>query len=40
MMLSRVFGAVRVKRGYEFEIELTDSCRVLSTIFRGLNVSG
>jgi hypothetical protein len=37
MMLSRVFREVKVKRGYEFEIELTDSCRVLGTIFRRLN---
>jgi hypothetical protein len=40
MMLSRVFREVRVKRGYEFEIEPTDSCGVLGTIFRRLNASG
>jgi DNA invertase Pin-like site-specific DNA recombinase len=39
MMLSKVFKEVRVKRGYEVEIELTDSCKLLGAVFRQLGIS-
>lgn len=37
MLLSKVFKEIKVKRGYEIEIVLTDSARLLGNIFGKLN---
>lgn len=39
MLLSRVFREVKVKRGYEIEIKLMDSAKLLGNIFGKLNVN-
>lgn len=38
MMLSKVFKEIRVKRGYEVEIKLMDSCKLLGAVFKRLNI--